>query len=486
MSRASRAALTLAAWRCGLLRLLVVIGQPLLVVGQSCTPKCAFGHGRWVDNTNRTDAVARMVAELSGGPPRWHAVAERYAWRPAEARCALRPFKPVEACALLRDLGMRRVLIIGDSTQREFFWSLSYFFRASAGRIADDNATTAARARMKDPRLQESAGNFHRDTSFVLRAMHQRTGGYTEDANPRARRRLKGDSEMLSAAFGETCYAATPTEAAPTHDLSVAFVRDELFVGTALMRAGAQCATWERTGWLAPGACAAAAARSRDRSWTWISQRPDEVAFDWRRDMLPRADLVVAQSGPHVASHKLLDRRLRTDFVPLLAAALRNRTSPPLFLLRTSHLPVEMCARQHTAISQLFAEQLDSQSSGAAKKYNWPEILKCNQVFARTLGVVDSTERAAARPCDAVAGLVDVAKMTTTRPDYFEGRECMHMLYNDRDGVKAHGWSLQFLWNTIMDLRPRRQPRTDWSERNINGRPSGRRADQSDPPEFQS
>ena len=193
--------------------------------------------------------MARMVAELSGGPPRWHAVAERYAWRPAEARCALRPFKPVEACALLRDLGMRRVLIIGDSTQREFFWSLSYFFRASAGRIADDNATTAARARMKDPRLQESAGNFHRDTSFVLRAMHQRTGGYTEDANPRARRRLKGDSEMLSAAFGETCYAATPTEAAPTHDLSVAFVRDELFVGTALMRAGAQCATWERMGW---------------------------------------------------------------------------------------------------------------------------------------------------------------------------------------------------------------------------------------------
>ena len=62
--------------------------------------------------------MARMVAELSGGPPRWRAVAERYAWRPAEARCALRPFAPVEACALLRDLGMRRVLIIGDSTQR--------------------------------------------------------------------------------------------------------------------------------------------------------------------------------------------------------------------------------------------------------------------------------------------------------------------------------------------------------------------------------
>ena len=150
---------------------------------------------------------------------------------------------------------------------------------------------------------------------------------------------------MLSAAFSETCYAATPIEAAPTHDLSVAFVRDELFVGTALMRAGTQCVTWERTGWLAPGACAAAAAGPRNRSWTWISQRPDEVAFDWRRDILPRADLVVAQNGPHVANHKLPDRRLRTDFVPLLAAALRNRTSPPLFLLRTSHLPVEMCAR---------------------------------------------------------------------------------------------------------------------------------------------
>ena len=403
--------------------------------------------------------MARMVAELSGGPPRWRAVAERYAWRPAEARCALRPFAPVEACALLRDLGMRRVLIIGDSTQREFFWSLSYFFRASAGRIADDNATTAARAREGPPAPRER-GKLHRDTSFVLRAMPaDRRLPERRKSAPRGGS-LRATPEMLSAAFGETCCAATPTEAAPTHDLSVAFVRDELFVGTALMQAGAQCATWERTGWLAPGACAAAAARSRDRSWTWISQRPDEVAFDWRRDMLPRADLVVAQSGPHVASHKLLDRRLRTDFVPLLAAALRNRTSPPLFLLRTSHLPVEMCARQHTAISQLFAEQLDSQSSGAAKKYNWPEILNCNQVFARTLGVVDSTERAAARPCNAVAGLVDVAKMTTTRPDYFEGRECMHMLYNDRDGVKAHGWSLQFLWNTIMDLRPRRQPRT--------------------------
>ena len=53
-------------------------------------------------------------------------------------------------------------------------------------------------------------------------------------------------------------------------------------------------------------------------------------------------------------------------------------------------------------------------------------------------------------------GVVDPAQMITTRPDYFEHRECMHMLGSPREGAKAHGWCLQVLWNTLVELRPLR------------------------------
>ena len=78
-------------------------------------------------------------------------------------------------------------------------------------------------------------------------------------------------------------------------------------VGTALFQR-AQCETWERAGWLAPGACSAAAQQPR-KDWGWIGQRPDEVSFDWKRDLLPRADLVVAQCGPHMHKPKDFERQ---------------------------------------------------------------------------------------------------------------------------------------------------------------------------------
>lgn len=138
--------------------------------------------------------------------------------------------------------------------------------------------------------------------------------------------------------------------------------------------------------------------------------------------------------------------------MPALLTAAKQR-SPPLFLLRTTHLPVESCGRISRPVSELFAEQRDARTGGAAARYNWPEILELNHVFSNVLADVDASARAAGS-CDAVAGVVDVAQLITTRPDYFEKKECMHMLESPSEGAKGHGWSLQVLWNTFVDLRP--------------------------------
>ena len=416
----------------------------------------------WVENDG-TDAVASAVLALGGGDAHWRDVATRYRWRTNDTRCALRPYWPGDACHLLRSAGIRRVLVLGDSTQREFFYALSHFFHRRAGVVADDNATRDARARQREPWLRGETfrgkyrpGTFlpaitHENTSFVLRAQHQRSGGYTEGTR---RRQLKGDAEVLSALFDERCIARDGS----THLLSVAWLRDELFVGSMLVREGQQCATWERTGWLEPGACAAAAS-SAPTDWGWISPHTGEVAMDWRSALLPRADLVVAQCGPHIPlnGHKALRQRIQADFVPAYEAAAAARPVPPLFLVRTSHLPVELCSRRHDLISELFAEQVDAQSTGAARSYSWPEILKVNDVFHNALAGLDHRlgRGARHRSCDAATGFVDVAQMTTTRPDFFEKPgQCMHMDPSESAGDKMHSWSVQILWNAVADLRP--------------------------------
>ena len=161
----------------------------------------------WVENDG-TDAVASAVLALSGGDAHWRDVATRYRWQTNDTRCALRPYWPGDACHLLRSAGIRRVLVLGDSTQREFFYALSHFFHRRAGVVADDNATRDARARQREPWLRGETfrgkyrpGTFlpaitHENTSFVLRAQHQRSGGYTEGTR---RRQLKGDGGALGA-----------------------------------------------------------------------------------------------------------------------------------------------------------------------------------------------------------------------------------------------------------------------------------------------